>query len=72
VSLFLVTILATYGSNVCHYANIENILLAVGWRGVKRSIDKKGSSVHASSSFACLSVANSPTTDEAMNIFPIG
>ena len=70
--LFLVTKLATYGSNFCHSANIENRLLAVGWHGVKRSTDKRGSSVHASPSFVCLSVAKTPTFDEAMNVLPIG
>jgi len=54
--LFLVTKLATYGSNFCHSANIENRLLAVGWHGVKMSTVKRGSSVHASPSFVCQSV----------------
>jgi hypothetical protein len=52
----LFTKLATYGSNFCHSGNTGNSLLAFGWLGVKRSTDKRGSSVHASSSFVCLSV----------------
>jgi hypothetical protein len=70
--LFLVTKLATYGSNLCHSTNVGNGLLAVGWCGVKRSTDKRDSNVHASPSFICLSVAKTPTIDEAMNVPPIG
>jgi hypothetical protein len=70
------TKLANYGSNLCHSANVANSLLAVGWHGVKRSSDKRGSSVHESSSFVCLSVclsvAKTPTIDEAMNVLAIG
>ena len=76
IFLCLFTELATYGSNVCHSANTGNSLLAVGWRGVKRSTDKSGSSVHASPSFVCLSVCLSvtktSTNDQARNVLLIG
>jgi hypothetical protein len=68
----LITKLASHASNFCHSANVGNGLFAAGWCGVKRSTDRRGSSVHESPSFVCLSVAKTPTIDEAMNVLPIG
>jgi hypothetical protein len=67
-----VTKLATYGSNLSHSNNVGKGLLAIGRRGFKRSTDNRGSSVHASPSFVCLSVAKTPTIDDAIGVRPIG
>ena len=69
---FLFTKLATYGSNLCHSANVGNGLLAGCCLVFKRSTDKGGSSVYASPSLSVCLLPKTPTIDEAMNVLPIG